>query len=195
MEDIFERSKLETEHILLYREMLRGNRTVTNPPAFAYATEAYMEEIGRVSRAHGISKILDYGGNDGAQYLNHRFHERAGFPLPYVYDPVFNHFSKMPRKPFEMVMAIDVLEHIPEPVVDTVLGRICFLATHVIFLTIASDPSDTILANGQNAHCTLKPLDWWVERIKAAKQKYGRNMCKVYVDYGYGETKQKVCFF
>ena len=39
-------------------------------------------------------------------------------------------------------------------------------ATRFVFLAIATDLAIALLPNGENAHCTIKPLDWWVDTWK-----------------------------
>ena len=65
---------------------------------------------------------------------------------------------------FDLGVCTDVMEHIPEEKVGEVLTRI---AGHckVVILKIANFPSRSL---GEDLHPTMKPLPWWLDRIKEA---------------------------
>jgi hypothetical protein len=67
---------------------------------------------------------------------------------------------------FSLVTAFDVLEHLPEHEVMPALREMARVARWYCF-SIATAPS-RILWQGQNLHPTVRPLDWWLERIRAA---------------------------
>jgi hypothetical protein len=58
------------------------------------------------------------------------------------------------------------MEHIPEEQIPHVFKQISQSATRFVFLAIATDLAIALLPNGENAHCTIKPLDWWVDTWK-----------------------------
>ncbi len=63
------------------------------------------------------------------------------------------------------MICTDVLEHIPEPDISWILSEQFGLATKLVFGNIASFPADKLLPNGENAHCTVRPVAWWQETI------------------------------
>jgi len=36
-----------------------------------------------------------------------------------------------------------------------------------VYANIASYPAQKTLPNGENAHCTIRPAEWWLEKIRA----------------------------
>ena len=94
----------------------------------------------------------------------------------------------LPGNEFDGVISTDVLEHIPEREIDDVMKEIFEMAQKFVYLNIAMYPAITLLPNGENAHCTLKPKEWWNEKI------FKHNQKQVYTssvyDYGKGQRLQ-----
>ena len=72
--------------------------------------------------------------------------------------------------------------------IDDVMKEIFEMAQKFVYLNIAMYPAITVLPNGENAHCTLKPKEWWNEKI------FKHNQKQVYTssvyDYGKGQRLQ-----
>ena len=66
------------------------------------------------------------------------------------------------------------MEHIPEVQLPQIFEDIYTRAERFVFLGIATAPAKAILSNGENAHCTIENIGWWVEMIEkhAPKQVY-----------------------
>ena len=105
--------------------------------------------------------LLDYGCGKGNQWTNNIL------PVtPTLYDPAVPEHENKPNGQFDGVISTDVMEHIPEEQIPQVFQEISQYATRFAFLAIATDPAIAVLPNGENAHCTLKPLEWWVDTWK-----------------------------
>ena len=103
--------------------------------------------------------VLDYGC--GQSDLSEHLKGGAAF---YRYDPAVPDCARMPVVRADLVINTDVMEHIPQEDVDDVLADIRRLSARAFFV-IATRPALTILPNGENAHCTVKPAEWWLARI------------------------------
>jgi len=114
--------------------------------------------------------LLDYGCGKAEGYLDYKHHEHWGI-MPSLYDPAIPEYEDFPQGTFDGVMSFDVLEHIPEVQIPETIYQITKVAKKFVFLGIATDPAEAILPNGDNAHCTLKPIDWWIEMIKKHSHK------------------------
>jgi hypothetical protein len=106
--------------------------------------------------------ILDYGC--GKSPLLDRL--ELGYPVElHRYDPAIPAIATPPTKPVDLLINVDVLEHIPEADLDHVVGHMARLAKNAIII-VDTEPAGTILPNGENAHCTLHPHAWWADYLR-----------------------------
>lgn len=106
--------------------------------------------------------ILDYGCGQSRllDQLN------LGFPCDMRrYDPAIPQVSQRPDSVFDLLINVDVLEHIEEADLDLVLSEMRSLCRHALII-VDTRPAGTLLSDGRNAHVTLKPHAWWQERIE-----------------------------
>ncbi len=76
------------------------------------------------------------------------------------YDPAIPEYAAPPTEAADLVINIDVLEHIPEPDLPATLEQMRSLGRDAL-IVIDTKPASMILPNGENAHCTLHPHAWW----------------------------------
>lgn len=110
---------------------------------------------------------LDYGCGSASGYINDRIHLKWGLEDMGLYDPGVPQFGVLPGKKYDLVICTDVLEHVPEEEISDTLNEIFSISKKCCFINIAMYPAGTFLPNGENAHCTLKPIDWW--RVKMSE--------------------------
>ena len=139
------------------------------------ALAEYKHNIFEVIKNNNVKTILDYGCGK-AKFHSILFNNRKvpGSPMGVSitpYDPAVTKFSKKPTGQFDLVMCIDVMEHVQEDKIDEVLKDI-FSYSNKIFLTITCYPAKQILTNGKNAHYTIKDPDWWKEKLKTYDGSY-----------------------
>ena len=105
--------------------------------------------------------ILDYGC--GQSPLLDQL--ELGYPVDLVrYDPAIPAYARKPDKPADLLINVDVLEHIEERDLDAVLAEMASLCRHAI-IVIDTKPAAAILPDGRNAHVTIRPHVWWRERL------------------------------
>lgn len=110
------------------------------------------------------SSIIDYGAgrSDIALWLG----EKAGATRAARFDPAVPGIDRMPEGRFDVVTSFDVLEHIPEDELDSVLAEMAAVGRDAL-LIIDIAPAKAILSDGRNAHVTLHGEEWWHERLAA----------------------------
>jgi len=105
--------------------------------------------------------ILDYGcgQSDLIDRLN------LGYPVElHRYDPALPAYDTKPTQPVDLLLNIDVLEHIEEGDLDGVLAEMRAPCRHAI-IVVDTAPAVARLADGRDAHVTLRPHAWWRERL------------------------------
>ena len=141
------------------RKYFRGINTVN-----------YRAEIGSIIIKKGVSSLLDFGSGKGEQYEDPYYLNKSwGIGQVTCYDPGVPEFSTPPDTKFDGVICCDVMEHVPEQAVDDTLNQIFSYAKKFVFFVITTAPDKKELHDGRNCHVTVKPEEWWRERVKKAK--------------------------
>jgi len=80
------------------------------------------------------------------------------------YDPGVPEFAKDPD-PADLVVCIDVLEHIEPECLEDVLAHLASKCLHLAFVTIHTGPAVKVLSDGRNAHLIQEGEAWWLPRL------------------------------
>jgi SAM-dependent methyltransferase len=129
-------------------------------------------------KGHALT-LLDYGcGKGNMPWRPHEGYKNGlwGF-LPdkiqsiYLYDPCYPPFSTKPPQgwQFDVVGCADVMEHIPEEDVDTVLKDLTSFCKPdgVLLFSISGNKAMKAFEDGENLHCTIRSMDWWKDKIES----------------------------
>lgn len=130
----------------------------------------YACEIGMIIKGSNVKTMIDYGCGQAYGHQKHRFANIWRLEPIKLFDPGYPEYSEKPTEPADMVICIDVLEHVPEELLEEVLDDINFLAKKIVFLTISTRPASKRTIDGKNAHLTVKPKEWWEEKLKRFTQ-------------------------
>jgi len=133
------------------------------------ALAEYKHDIFKLIKENNVKTILDYGCGK-AKFHSILFNNKKvpGSPMGIEiskYDPAVVEYASKPNGTYDLVLCIDVMEHIQEDKVDEVLKDI-FSYSNNVFLTITCYPANQVLLNGKNAHYTIKEPEWWQEKLK-----------------------------
>jgi len=140
-----------------------------------------VERIKRLCELSDADEILDYGAGKGKQYDMPMVDIGGGekellvdywdVMTVHCFDPAYEPFSELPSDKFDAVISTDMLEHCPEEDVEWVVDEIFSFAKKAVFANVACYPAKKVLPNGENAHCTIKPPEWWVEKFTRSAQR------------------------
>jgi|TARA_Y100000389_G_C17252300_1_gene408717 hypothetical protein len=108
--------------------------------------------------------IVDYGCGKGN--LLDEVGKKLSLKKTTKYDPAIPLFSREIEGSHDLLINIDVLEHVPENEIDDLLLKMKKVADNYLFI-IDLAPADLILQDGSNAHCTLKTKDWWSNKLES----------------------------
>ena len=133
------------------------------------ALAEYKHNVFNLIKENNVKNILDYGCGK-AKFHSILFNNKKvpGSPMGIditPYDPAVPEFANKPTEQYDLVLCVDVMEHVQEDKVEEVLKDI-FTFSNRVFLTITCYAATQTLVNGKNAHYTIKEPDWWKEKLK-----------------------------
>jgi len=181
----------------LYRTMHeQGEAFLKMPPEMTFPGSSLPPQAGRIKtliERTGARTLLDYGSGKGLQYRLKEFRDAGGRSWPGIvdywgvgsvecYDPGYPPFSRLPGDTYDGVISTDVLEHCPEEDLAWILEEIFAFATRFVFTNVACYPASKRLPNGENAHCTVKPPDWWRELLAATAARHPGIVWETWLD-------------
>lgn len=162
--------------IQLYRRMhVEGDKTIGMPSERTFAGGSVLRHVKEVKKLiddTGAQTLLDYGAGKGHQYAWRDVELPDGSRIESLraywgvrelamYDPGYEPLSRLPSGTFDGVICTDVLEHCPAEDLPWIVDEVFGFARRFVYLTIASYGAIKTLPNGENAHCTVRPPDWW----------------------------------
>lgn len=106
--------------------------------------------------------VLDFGCGKGTVLVGLK--EKYPDIMFYGYDPGIPGKDILPVQKADLIINTDVLEHIPEDRIDDVLQQMASISENVIF-GLHHTEAFYYLPDGTNAHCTIKPLPWYLHKI------------------------------
>lgn len=122
--------------------------------------ERMIETIRPIIEKYPVTTILDYGAGQGG------FKRALNDPSKDVreYDIGIPKISVTPS-PADFVVCIDVLEHVEPEYIDAVLKDLARVTKLAGYFNISTVPASRTLSDGRNAHVTIQPFSWWVEKV------------------------------
>jgi hypothetical protein len=128
-----------------------------------HSLRPHISTIKTLVSATGARSILDYGSGKGLLYKQDNPSIRSLWNVDEIvcYDPGVAEFSTLPDGIFDGVISTDVLEHVPESDAPWIVREMFAHARRFVYANIANYPALKTLANGENAHCTQRPIAWW----------------------------------
>ncbi len=146
-----------------YVEQLKVLHSVKGKKRFGVMSEKprYVKIISRLIEDSETKQLLDYGS--GKQSTEKRF-SKDGVSVT-SYDPAIEALASN-NIPKEVVICIDVLEHIEPSLIDNVLEDLYRCTLRKGFFTISLRPAVKTLPDGRNAHLIIEKPEWWKEKLK-----------------------------
>lgn len=139
------------------------------------ALAEYKHDVYKIIKDNNVKTILDYGcGKAKFHKLLFNNKQVPGSPMGIIivgYDPAVPMYAKKMSMDYDLVLCVDVMEHVQEDKVDEVLEDL-FSSGKFIFLSITCYPANQILLNGKNAHYTVKEPSWWKEKLSKYEGRY-----------------------
>ena len=129
---------------------------------YGTASLAWGEFVSELIDRTGVTSILDYGCGSMRNLTKVL---DVGHDVEYQgYDPAVPAFSAEPE-PAQLVVCIDVLEHIEPDRLDAVLDHLQSKTQNKAFFTVHTGPAVKVLSDGRNAHLIQEPPSWWLPKL------------------------------
>ena len=122
-------------------------------------TKKHYPKIEKIIEKGNIKSVLDYGCGKGdlIKHLNKTFQnlEIDGF------DIATEQYAELKPRRYDLVVALDVLEHIEFGLLTNVLSEIRVRTNSIFLCSIANYPAGKTLSDGRNAHLIQIPFGNW----------------------------------
>ena len=198
----------------MYRQMHLEGEQFLGTPAEAtfpgYSLDAHIGRIKELIERTGAQVVLDYGSGKGRQYQTRVVKDGSGGQWPSVldywdldeivcYDPCYEPYSRLPEGKFDGVISTDVLEHCPEQDIPWIIDEIFGYATRFVFANVACYPAQKKLPSGENAHCTIQPIEWWQNLVRETAARHPGVTWEFWVQFevdspsGKHKSERKIC--
>lgn len=139
---------------------------MTEPKFLGITVNKYADDIRRYCRLFGAKSLLDYGCGQARGYQDkYGLLKRWSLDTVTLYDPNVEKYNKTPLGEYDAVISIDVIEHLEEKDLDEFVKTLFKYTKLFLFITICTRLAKKTLADGSNAHKTIKPEQWWRDFI------------------------------
>jgi hypothetical protein len=127
---------------------------------YGTASLGYGPMVSQIVEKSGAKTLLDYGCGSMRNLA-----KVLDCDVVYEgYDPAVPAFAADPDAA-DLVVCIDVLEHIEPDCLNAVLDHIKAKSLAHVFLTIHTGPAVKTLSDGRNAHLIQQPPSWWLPKL------------------------------
>ena len=127
---------------------------------------AFAPLVSKLIEQHGVKELLDYGAGSRLTLIR-TISEKHLCKAPFKYhpyEPAIELHSKTPD-PREMVVCLDVLEHVEPDCLDAVLNDLKRVTLRLGLFSVHCGPAGKVLPDGRNAHLIQEPPEWWLPKI------------------------------
>ena len=139
---------------------------ITREPNWGGTGGRAADWVQREAKVCEAESILDYGCGNGslgkALKLNHTLKTRKFAQ----YDPGRGIMLSPTFTKADLVVCLDVMEHVEEDCVEAVLDDINTKTAKVALFWVATGPAVHKLPDGRNAHITIKDKEWWLDLLR-----------------------------
>jgi len=145
---------------IISEEYLKEQQQLHKNPSYGSSSIMFAPTVLQLINQIKPQTLTDYGA--GKQRLNLRLQELNAPKYIYQpFDPAFPEYGE--AKEAELVVCIDVLEHIESDFLNNVLEDLKRVTRRLGFFTVHTGPAKKKLSDGRNAHIIQKPQDWWAD--------------------------------
>ena len=158
-----------------YRTVWQAPGYLDHSPGEYWAKRAFRQ----LTHARPSATVIDLGAGAGAgswqlflqgftvtalEFVSEQF--QYGLDIPFIEQPLWKPIPlRSNGRRYRWGFCCDVMEHISEELVDPVLENIA-QACEGVFFSISHEPDHFGKVVGHPLHLTVKPYEWWLERLR-----------------------------
>ncbi len=164
-----------------------GDKVYSDQEAVKFRTE-----LKPLFARYGISSVLDYGGG-GGDWREKQVPEggslagHLGVSDYRVFEPARDRDD---RGSADAAVCFDVMEHIYLADVGYVLNDLFAQAGKLVVINVACYPAAALLPNGENAHITVRPPQWWKGAVDLVSAAWPDVAVTLYCSTGYNKASR-----
>lgn len=138
-------------------------------PKWGASARRRARNISKLIKMMGAKRILDYGCGKGALKTELETLPDEGDYVLEEYDPGIPGKDKLPQGDFDLVICVDVMEHVEEQHVQQVIDHISLLSSGAAMFVISTkEDANHPLSDGRGAHITVHGRGWWIPKLESA---------------------------
>ena len=141
----------------LYKQMHK------NAPSYGATGGRYIHRVIEHIEKYKPETILDFGCGKGCL--------KNALKMKQLeideYDPAIKGKEKILKDKYDLIITTDVLEHLYEEEIEQVCKEFLSLSPETMFHVICTRKADALLPDGSNAHKTVKPIEWWKQKMES----------------------------
>lgn len=103
--------------------------------------------------------VLDYGCGKG-HFIKYAKESMPGLRVE-GFDVASDEYAVLPSDQFDLVVCLDVMEHVEFGALSNVLATIRDRTAKTFICSVANYPAGKVLPDGRNAHVTQMPFGYW----------------------------------
>lgn len=146
-----------------YRKQLVNIHEKTNWGVNSRRAVPQVYNIPELIQNYSIQTLFDFGCGQGG--LHRYLEKKYNLKNAKGYDPCVKKYETIPTETFDMLISLDVLEHIEPEYINDTLELINSKFTKISFLNIHTSKAKRILPDGRNAHLIQEQPEWWKEKV------------------------------
>jgi len=160
-----------------YNELIEEYKKIHEDPEMfpGKSVVKYAHYIKSIVKDNKCKTLLDYGSGKGYLYEKDNKYLKEKLQIPFhkflniksyrCYDPGVEKFSQLPTDTYDMVIAVDVMEHLPTQDLEWIIDSIMSYANNATFFNIACFEALKTFKNGKNLHISIHEPEWWIDLI------------------------------
>tara|TARA_Y100000004_G_scaffold131024_1_gene147818 strand:- start:304 stop:825 length:522 start_codon:yes stop_codon:yes gene_type:complete len=149
---------------IISKDYLNQQIELHTNPNYGVMSIKHAPDVAKFALDNECNSILDYGA--GKQRLRYGLY-KGGYKGWYTaYDPAVLSIKNIKPSNYDLLVCVDVLEHIEPELLDNVLDHMHKNMTKYGYFTVATGSAKKILKDGRNAHLIQQPFKWWKPKLE-----------------------------